>query len=332
MTQPKRPKSSIRPELLPALEPLSPAVVYSPDGIASQRAGCQYLAAHPELLPNDPDVEIQQLYISVPGNSHLRLRIYQPRLRTGQLPAVLWLHGGGMAIGIPEADEGQNLRFAKEIPSVVVAVDYRLAPEHPYPIPGNDCYEALCWLHENADRLGVNPQRIAVAGMSGGGNLALSIAIRARDLMGPSIAFLSLNSPMINSTADTPSALQDYDPRTLNRQGVLELWSYYVGKHPAEWTPYMDPSLDDLSGLPAVYAYAGELDPFRDDTVALASRLMSQGIAAELHIYPGCYHVFDAVAQTADISRYAVGEVIRALRDALSVPAGSTNGEQSPDP
>lgn len=311
------PKDRLRPEIMDALKVMPDAVVYTMDGITEQRAGCQYLRSHPELLPSDSEVRIWEQYISVPGNEHLRLRIYSPIRHTKNLPAVLWLHGGGMAIGTPEADEGQNIRFAKELPCVVVSVDYRLAPENPYPIPGNDCYDALCWLHQNASSLDIDPNRIAVAGMSGGGGLALSIALRARDEGGPFIKFLSLASPMINAHPDTPAAMQDYDPRTLNRDGILDLWSYYVGKCPETWNAYMEPIIGDYAGLPAVYTYAGELDPFRDDTVAMASKLLAQGVPTELHIYPGCCHVFDAVAQCAKISRYAVTEIIRALRDGL---------------
>lgn len=312
------PAQRIRSELTGALEVLSPAVVYTLEGIAAQRAGCQYLASHPELLPSDPEVSVQDRYVAVPGNDRLRLRVYQPVSRDdGTLPCVLWLHGGGMIIGIPEADEGQNIRIAKELPCVVVAVDYRLAPEHPYPTPGNDCYGALCWLWEHNASLGIDPDRIAVAGMSGGAGLALSIALRARDMGGPPIAFLSLASPMINACADSPAAMQEYDPRTLNRQGILELWRHYVGEQPEVWDAYMEPRRGDYSGLPAVYTSAGELDPFRDDTIQLAARLLEQGVPTELHIFPGCYHVFDAIAPQAEISRYAVDEIVRALRDGL---------------
>lgn len=223
-----------------------------------------------------------------------------------------------MAIGTPEADEGQNIRFAKEISSVVISVDYRLAPENPYPIPNDDCYHALCWICENASNLGIDRERIAVAGMSGGGGLALSIAMRARDEGGPAIKFLSLASPMINAHPDTHAAMQEYDPRTLNRAGILDLWTYYVGKNPEIWNAYMEPIRGDYAGLPAVYTYAGELDPFRDDTITMASKLLAQNVPTELHIYPGCCHVFDAVAPNTDISKYAVSEMIRALRDGLS--------------
>lgn len=312
------PRERLRSDLLQALEVMPSAVVYTPEGIQEQRAGCQYLMSHPELLPSDPEVRVWDQYISVPGNEHLRVRIYSPVQQAANLPGVLWLHGGGMAIGVPEADEGQNIRFAKEVPCVVVSVDYRLAPENPYPIPGNDCYEALCWFHQNSADLGVDPGRIAVAGMSGGGGLALSIALRARDIGSPAIAFLSLASPMISMNMDTNSAMQEYDPRTLNRQGVLDLWGYYLGEHIGDRDGYMEPLRGDYTGLPAVYTYAGELDPFREDTITLAGRLLSQSVPTELHIYPGCCHVFDAVAQHAAISQYAVSEVIRALREALT--------------
>lgn len=267
------PKERLRPEITEALSVMPDAVVYTMDGIMEQRAGCQYLVDHPELRPTDPAVQVENRFISVPGNGHLRIRIYRPQQQTSSLPGILWLHGGGMAIGVPEADEGQNIRFAKEIPSIVIAVDYRLAPENPYPIPNDDCFHTLCWVYENASSLGIDQNRIAVAGMSGGGGLALSIAMRARDEGGPLIRFLSLASPMINAHPDSYAANQEYDPRTLNKSGVLDLWKYYAGEAPKPWNAYLEPIQGDYAGLPAVYTYAGELDPFRDDTIAMASKL-----------------------------------------------------------
>ena len=152
--------------------------------------------------------------------------------------------------------------------------------------------------------------------MSGGG-LALSIAMRARDEGGPLIRFLSLASPMINAHPDSYAVNQEYDPRTLNKSGVLDLWKYYAGEAPKPWNAYLDPIQGDYAGLPAVYTYAGELDPFRDDTIAMASKLWAQNVPTQLHIYPGCCHVFDAVAANTQISKYAVSEIICALQDGL---------------
>lgn len=310
-------ENGIRPELLEAIKSFPP-VTYTHEGIISQRAGGEILKKHPEYLPTDSAVRIYNREIAVEGNKNLRIRIYEPRDKNGVHPGVLWIHGGGMAIGLPESDDAQNIRFVKEAFCVVISVDYRLAPENPYPIPLNDCYGALVWFYEHAKELNVDRKRIAVAGVSGGGGLALSLALRAKDKNYPHIAYLMPISPMISRSQDTPSLRKKYDPRTLNYEGISMLWSYYLG-NVQETDAYMEPIKGDFSGLPPVYTSVGELDPFRDDTVKLAILLMNQDIPVELHIYPGCFHVFDSIAPNAEISKYSVSEFIRALNENLNV-------------
>lgn len=305
----------MRPELKEAIS-IFPDITYDMEGILSQRNGGKFYEEHPEYLPTDPAVKIEKREIAVEGNPHLVIRVYEPVEKEGEYAGILWLHGGGMCLGMTESDDGQNIRFVKEVPAVVVSVEYRLAPEHPYPAPGDDCYGALVWFYEHAGELGVNPEKIAVAGASGGGGLAMYTALKARDRNYPPIACILTNSPMISRNMETDSAKQTYDPRTLNRDGVEHLWGFYLNH--AEDTDYlMEPAKADFTGLPAVYTMAGELDPFRDEVILFAQNQMKAQVPVELHIYPGCFHVCDSLAPQEDICKYMVSEMVRAFQDKL---------------
>lgn len=311
---------NIRPELRQNIEQTPPAS-FDEKGLAEVRAETDALVGNP-ALPSDPAVKVYERLIPNPGaGAELRLRIYEPVGKEAILPVVFWIHGGGMVISHPEGDEAQCIRFAKEIECIVVAPDYRLAPEYPYPAGPEDCYTALEWLASAADELGVDPHRIAVAGASAGGGLSLSIALRARDEGGPQIAFLMPIYPMINEKLDTPSGRATYGEdiagRILTSESVHHMWRYYLGGA-KEVSKYAAPLHEtDWSGLPPVYTCVGDIDPFRDDTVQLVSNLTAAGNTPEFHLFPGCPHAFDNSDPGAEISRYAVGEWIRVLKDAL---------------
>lgn len=305
----------IRPELKAAIDQFPP-INYDYDSILMQRDGSKFYEEHPEFLPVDPVVKVENRIISVPGNDQLEVRIYEPVEKGENLPGILWLHGGGMCLGFTKADDGQNIRFVNEVPAVVVSVEYRLAPENPYPIPGDDCYGALVWFYENAASLGVNPDKIAIAGASGGAGLAIYVALKARDNCYPPIEFIMANSPMISRDMTTDSASRVYDPRTLNKEGVESLWGFYLN-HAKETDAYMEPAKADFSGFPAVYTMAGDLDPFRDETIAFATKLLKANVPTELHIYSGCFHVCESLAPQAEISKYIISEMIRAFRERL---------------
>ncbi len=311
---------SIRPELRAVIAQTEPAS-FDEQGLAAVRAETDALVGNPGL-PTDPAVKVEDIRIPNPGaGAELRVRMYTPVDKPGVLPAVLWIHGGGMVISHPEGDEAQCIRFAKEINCVVVAPDYRLAPEHPYPAGPDDCYAALTWLAANADALGIDPARIAVAGASAGGGLSLSTALRARDLGGPSIAFLMPIYPMINDKLDTPSGNavygEDIAGRVLTSESVHHMWRYYLGGA-TDVPKYAAPIYEtDWSGLPPVYTCVGDIDPFRDDTLQLVNNLTAAGNTPEFHLVPGCPHAFDNSDPGANISVYMVSEWIRVLQEAL---------------
>lgn len=306
----------LHPDLRTALDSFPP-VTYDAAGIAMQRAGRDFMLSHPEYMATDEEVNIYDRVIKIEGNDALKLRIYEPANKTGIYPCFIWLHGGGMTIGFTESDDGQNIRFVKEAGCIVISVEYRLAPENPYPIPVNDCFRALKWISGHAKTLDIDVCRIGIGGLSGGGGLALATALRARDENGPSLCFILAATPMINRKLDSPSAMKDYHPNSLNRSGAQLLWNYYAGGQSS--TPYMEPLLDDMHDMPPIYIAAGELDPFRDDAIALAQKCMAQEIPTELHIYEGFCHGGETLAPASSQSISVVDGYIRAIRDHLSI-------------
>lgn len=272
-----------------------------------------------QSLPSDPSVNIYDRMIPGPENSpDVRVRIYEPAGKQQLKPAILYIHGGGYILGNPETTDFACYRMVKEIDCFVASVDYRLAPDTPYPGPLEDCYSALVWLKNNAKELNVNSERIAVAGGSAGGGLTAALCLLARDRKGPSICFQAPLYPMIDDRNITPSSYEFTDGRLWNRAKNEFGWEMYLGSlYKGEVPIYAAPArAEDLSGLPPTYTLVGELDLFRDETIDYCARLLQAGVPTELHIYPGCYHGFD-MSLTTDIGRRAEGEIIDALKRAL---------------
>jgi acetyl esterase/lipase len=186
--------------------------------------------------------------------------------------------------------------------AVVVSVDYRLAPEHPFPAGVDDCYLALEWVSTHADELGIDPDRIAVGGSSSGGATAAGVTLMARDRGGPAIAFQLLVYPVIDDRLDTPSMRACIDTPLFARHDAELMWSYYLGSEPSEVSPYAAPGrATDLAGLPPAYVCVAEFDPLRDEGIAYAQRLVGAGVSTELHLYPGTFHGFDALPSAVTI-------------------------------
>jgi acetyl esterase/lipase len=198
----------------------------------------------------------------------------------------------------------------------MLMVDYRIAPEHPHPVPVEDCYAALRWLADNAPTLGVDPGRIAVIGDSAGGGLAAGVSLLARDRGGPSIAQQLLIYPMLDDRPHrvdpqlAPFLTWSYDD---NVTGWTALLGESVGGDAV--SPYAAPArATDLTNLPATYLDVGDLDIFRDEDIVFARRLSDAGVPTELHLHPGCPHAFEALARNADVSQRAIADRIRRLR------------------
>jgi acetyl esterase/lipase len=268
-----------------------------------------------------PEVVMTERMIPGPaGAPEVRVLVYAP-LEAGEArPGILHVHGGGYVIGAPEMSIPGNSGYVTELGAVVVSVDYRLAPETPFPGPVEDCYAGLMWLYANAKDLGVDPARIAISGESAGGGLAAATTLLARDRKEAPVAFQHLIFPMLDDR--TASTVQ---PHVYAGQFVwtpsanVYGWTSLLGSEPggAGVSPYAAPArAEDLSGLPPTFISCGALDLFIDEDIDYAKRLIAAGVPTELHIYPGAPHAFMFV-ETAQVTRQHARDSIEALRRGL---------------
>ncbi|MCK7627388.1 alpha/beta hydrolase [Streptomyces sp. RS10V-4] len=286
---------------------------YGLDSVLAVPERYQPLRERPDT-PADDRVAVADLFVPGPGGP-LRLRVYRPTT-DGELPVILYLHGGAFVYGSPEAEEEHALRYAGEAEAVVVSVDYRLAPEHPYPAAADDAYAALTWLAAHAAEVGGDPRRIAVAGGSAGGNLAAATVLRARDLAGPRVVFQLLLYPVLDSGMASASMRESTDVPILNRSATELAWRYYAPGRGS--SPYASPlRAADLSGLPPTFLVVAEIDPLRDEGRRYAERLSAAGVTTELIQAPGAVHGFDLLFPKARVSERNLADQVRALRDAL---------------
>jgi acetyl esterase/lipase len=189
---------------------------------------------------------------------------------------------------------------------VVASVEYRLAPEHPFPAPVEDCYAALKWLAAHSSELGVNKSRIAIGGASAGGGLAAGLALLTRDRAEVEVAFQLLIYPMIDDRNITSASETIPDTFVWTRENNLMGWRAYLGREPggADVSPYAAAArATDLRGLPPAYIPVGDLDLFLDENITYAQRLLAAGVPTELHVYPGAFHGFNGFVPGAAVSR-----------------------------
>lgn len=306
-------KNRVNPDLLPALEQF-PDLVLSPESINAIREGMAQMAV-PALLPESLSVTDET--IKGPDDNPLRVRIYRPASIHDTLPVLLWIHGGGYILGTVEDNDPLCFRFVEEANCVVVSVDYRLAPEHPYPAPLEDCYAALKWIADNAEQLNIDPDRIGVAGASAGGGLTAGLTLLARDRNYPSLCFQMPLYPMINDRNNTPSANEIKEGFVWNQKTNEAGWKMYLGElHGTDNIPaYAAPArAEDYSNLPYTYTCVGQLDPFRDETLTYVTQLAQAGVDVDFHLFPGAYHGFEGLNPNAVIAKRATNEYIQAVK------------------
>jgi acetyl esterase/lipase len=272
--------------------------------------------------PDRSGVAVRDEYVPGPeGAPDVHLRIFTPE-RVAAPAAVYDVHGGGFVLGSIDIFDTLNLRLARDLGVVVVTVEYRLAPEHPYPAPLEDCYAGLVWTAKNAAELGIDPDRIVIHGESAGGGLCAGLALLARDRGGPQIAFQFLAIPELDDRLDTPSMQAFTDTPIWSRPKAVVSWDSYLGagKRGGPDVPvYAAPArATDLAGLPPAYVSVMEFDPLRDEGLAYAQRLMQSGVSVELHAFPGTFHGSSMIEQAA-VSRRQAGEKLVVLRRALGV-------------
>ncbi|HET9731103.1 MAG TPA: alpha/beta hydrolase [Acidimicrobiales bacterium] len=259
---------------------------------------------------------------TIPGpGGEIPVRVYRPQ-GTGPHPPVVFFHGGGWTIGSLTSHDGMCRQLAALTPAVVVAVDYRLAPEHPFPAAVDDAWAATVWVADHPDEIGARPGPVAVAGESAGANLATVTAITARDRSGPSIAFQLLYVPTVDISLSHPSITENADGPFLTRSIMEWFFSQYApaGVDHSDWrlSPLDHP---DLSGLPPALILTAEFDPLRDEGEAYAARLAAAGVSARASRYDGMAHTFAHFAGAVPQGRLALEEGAAALREALGAPS-----------
>ncbi|EIV91630.1 alpha/beta hydrolase [Frankia sp. QA3] len=285
------------------------------DAIATQRAPVRPLGE----LPRRPGVSARELRVpGPPGAPPVLVRVYRPQGVTAALPAVLWLHGGAFVLGTIDAVHGQAAEAALYAEATVIAVGYRLAPEHPYPAALEDCLAVLHWAAGQADEVGADPARLAVAGTSAGGCLAAGLALLTRDRGGPSLCLQQLTTPALDDRLTTPSMVaSDRGTPIWNRTLAEESWRLYLGEGPGPTPVYAAPArAEDLRGLPRTYLSVAGRDPLRDEALLFGLRLAQAGVPVELHHFPDALHGFAGPATKLDRERIAI-EHLATLRCAL---------------
>lgn len=262
-------------------------------------------------------VSVEEVQISVSDGATMTLLIATPEAGVRPLPIVYDLHPGGFCVGSARDVLPRDAELAREVGAIVIAPEYRLAPEHPYPVPLEDCYAGLAWVAEHAASLGGDADRVALHGQSAGGGLAAGLTLLARDRNELAIAFQYLAYPELDDRLDTPSAKRFIDTPFFNRPSAQASWQNYLGsiERGSSGVPaYAAPArATDLGGLPPTYIGVMQFDPLRDEAFAYAQRLLEADVSVELHLFPSTFHYSRAIT-TAAISEREMKEEVTVLR------------------
>lgn len=256
-----------------------------------------------------------------------RVRIIRPGSDGPPRPAIVWIHGGGFVLGAARQDDATCARLAQRLDAVVVSVEYRLAPEHPFPTPLEDCFDAYELVLREAQALGIDPSRIIIAGQSAGAGLAAALALLLHDRQRPAPRLQLLIYPML----DDRTALRDVDGRQHRLWNAASNhfgWSSYLGQPPggADVADIAAPARrQHLAGLPPAWIGVGTLDLFHDEDVAYATRLREAGVPTTLTVVDGAFHGFDAVVPNKPVSRRFFEAQVAAIEAAIhqAAPAPS---------
>ncbi|MFD6285601.1 alpha/beta hydrolase fold domain-containing protein [Streptomyces sp. NPDC060205] len=318
--------TTARPDLDPELRALLADMPLIPQLTPDVLAQLRQLPSEPvDLLLGDREVDRREITAPAKDGTAIPLSVFSPSTNDPGTasPCVYWMHGGGMVMGDRFSQLDIPLEWLDAFGAVVVSVDYRLAPEATGTTLVEDCYQGLLWITEHAGELGIDPERIIVAGASAGGGLAAGVALLARDLAGPAITAQILICPMLDHRNTSVSSHQFADgPGVWTREMNEFGWCAVLGHLDAPWSvrdrrdpdgeepdgeeavsPYVSPALaDDLSGLPTAYVDTGSAEVFRDEDTDYATRIWAAGGQAELHVWAGGFHGFDALCPQAPIS------------------------------
>lgn len=294
----------VDPEVAIALQALPPL----PKDVDSQRAFVRQMSkARPPAPEDGTFTRRDETLPAAEERPDLALRVYTPDGAGGPRAGVLYFHSGGFSVGDLDVEDAICVALCRT-GSVVVSVDYRLAPEHRAPAPVIDGYDALQWLAGNTAELGVAPEALGVIGLSAGGGIAAAVALLARDRGGPPLAFQMLLSPALDDRMHWSSCRFE-DVPLWNRADTEAMWARYLGEDPGSALPYGAPGrAKELHDLPAAYVATGELDPMRDAAIDYATRLLHAGVSTELHVFPGAPHGWDMFCPKAGLTKRALAE------------------------
>lgn len=302
------------PELA-AMQVLSPRITL--DDLAAARELEHTLAT--QTTRRADDVEVVELVGERRDGTPLAMRLYRPaRGHRATLPVLLFIHGGSFVTGGLHSEDNRCIHYAREAQVAVVAVDYRLAPEHPFPAAIEDCQDALEWVVAHAPALGCDPSRVALGGLSAGGCLAAALALWAAERPSISPTFLMLLFPVLDARLATESVNEFTDTPVLIADTVHRLWTLYLDEPGHRTDPLASPAhAVDVSGLPPTLMITAQYDPLRDEGLAFATRLAGAGVPVDLHHFGRGFHSFDSFDATR-LGLECLDIQVRALQRALA--------------
>lgn len=305
----------VDPELLATLDAFPPMTLSAETLPVIRGAIPQMMTARPL-----PDFPVSSSIINIPSGEDardIRCLLIRPLSSRESMPAILHFHGGGHVLGVPEMDQPQLMRWAAELHCLVLSVDYRLAPETPFPGAMDDAYAVLKWLNEEASALGIDAEKIAVSGGSAGGAMAACLCLMARDRDDYKIAFQHLEAPRLDDRLAAPADANPFTGEFVwTRANSAFCRDAYLGENGAN--AYGSAArAKTLTGLPPAFIAVGALDLFVNECLDYTARLSRAGVSVELIVYPGCFHGFKMAAD-ASVTKRAEDDNINALRKALT--------------
>ena len=315
--------TSERPGIDPILKALLDAVPLEftiDDGVEMAREKLRALKPPAEMLP---DMRIEERTVGYGDLADIPVRVYWPPIDAhADLPIVVFYHGGGWALGDLDTHDHVARAHAIGAEAIVVSVDYRLAPEHPFPAGVDDAWAALRWVAEHAEELGGDPTRIAVAGDSAGGNLSAVMALRARDAGGPPLVFQLLWYPVAVGDLSAPSFTENADAPILNADVIAAFMSWYLpGQDMSDPTALpidlAPANAATLAGLAPAFIGTAEHDPLRDDGGKYAEMLSAAGVSVQLSNEPTMVHGYVSLAMASPAATEATNRGLTALKAAL---------------
>ncbi|MDR3478278.1 MAG: alpha/beta hydrolase [Gammaproteobacteria bacterium] len=280
------------------------------------RLAVDHSALSPKPIRNNPDIDISNIVIKQ-DNRQIPLRIYKPKENAAPFPVLVFMHGGGFVLGTLDDYDGFCIQIAKAANCMVLSVQYRLAPEFPFPIPVEDCYQATRWIADNAKLLCIAPDKIFVGGDSAGGDLAAAVALMARDQNYPRIEGQILLYPATDTNFHTAS-YQTQNTINLNREMMQWYWQHYL-PNKADWNnPYAAPlKASSVDHLPQALVITNECDPLHDEGLAYAERLKAAHLLYDYHCYAGMVHAFPFYANAVASAKKATEDMIARIAEMI---------------